>query len=91
MKLAIAFAVIAAPAFAQPQPCAKHDDMLKMLKDQFGEVVIDGGMTSTGNMIETTVNPKTHTWTAIITNRLGESCIPAAGDHFKSIPPGDPA
>ena len=89
MRALIALLLMSSAAFANG--CGPHDDVLAALKRVFGETVHVRAMQNNATLLEITVNPATHTWTAIITDAAGTSCAPASGDHFEAVKSGDPA
>lgn len=74
---------LAMPAWAQPN-CLPRDAMLKGLAEGFSETRRIVGMTRNGLVMEIFAS-EGGTWTAVITNAEGLSCIATDGDNFESI------
>jgi hypothetical protein len=66
------------PAFANPQ-CADHDDLATALADQYGEQQRFIGIDTGGNLLEMWVSPG-GSWTALLTQPGGQTCVVAAGN-----------
>lgn len=97
--LAVMLLVAAWPASAADAPTyGDHKAVLAALQQQFGEVVVKSGTDQNGAGMEITANPAADpekaTWTIVLTNSAGMSCLMSAGKHFADgplPPPGDPA
>ena len=68
----------AVPAFASLQ-CASHEKMIELLSKRFSEVPKAIGL------VEVYVS-KTGTWTILVTNSEGQTCILAAGNDWEDVP-----
>lgn len=78
---------LALPASAQN--CAKRDLVVERLKAQFSEQLTAGGLQGTSpveTLLEVWASPETGTFTILMTNPNGLSCIVAAGTDFFSGP-----
>ena len=73
----------AAPAFAQAL-CAKHADLLKHLATRYGETPHSIALTDGGSLIEVVVSPA-GTWTILVTQPTGPSCIVATGKQWETV------
>ncbi len=79
---------------AQSAKCVPTDDVVALLRDQFGETAGAMGLSQNGFVTQMVGNPVTGTWSAVMHRPDGVSCIVAAGTGFVIIPPapeGDPA
>ena len=77
----IALAAVDAAAYAAGR-CAPRDKIVKVLASKFGEKPSAGGIVDSGRgIVELFVSDK-QTWTVLLTNRSGVSCILAAGDGW---------
>jgi len=88
MVRAIVFMValmVAAPVFAQPA-CTSRSDVVSQLQARFKEAPVALGLTNTGSVVEVLANDKGTTWTIIITNPSGVSCLIAAGEGWENMP-----
>ncbi|WP_136623605.1 hypothetical protein [Bradyrhizobium centrolobii] len=61
--------------------CASRPDFVALLKDNFGEVVMAQGLSSSGHLVEVFVSPA-GTWTILLSRADGLSCIVDAGDPW---------
>ena len=80
--LGLAFAVI--PARAQAS-CAVHDELTAYLEKKFGERPVSWGLSSNGFLVEVFSSDK-GSWTIVLTNPFGISCIRAASDGWSDVP-----
>ncbi len=82
------------PAAAQgaPSACAKRDALLSQLANRYGEVPVAIGVAN-GRLVELLTAKDGITWTIILTNPQGVSCLIASGDGWRPITPvsTDPA
>ena len=80
-RIAFALCLLATQAQAFPR-CLPHDAMVKTLASKYGETrrVLAVNKISAVEMFH---NPKTGTWTLLITGTNGVSCIRAAGRYLQ--------
>jgi hypothetical protein len=89
---ALAFlALMASPAYAQQPPCAPYEDVSKALASEYGEAVMERGLSQAGVMVEWWGNSATGTWTILTITAAGVACIVQAGELFETLPVGAPA
>jgi len=85
--LAIALALlldIASEANAQaPAPCTTRTRMIEKLGSRYAETPIAMGLASNGGLVELLASTDGTTWTVIVTNPSGLSCILAAGESWQ--------
>lgn len=90
LALGLLFGMVATapPAFAAN--CAMRDTVVERLKSQFSEVLTAGGLQeaqSATTVIEVWASQEGGTFTVIVTNPQGISCVVAVGtDWFQSEP-----
>ncbi len=87
--LAVCFAM---PALAQNN-CAPRENVSAKLTDKYGEAPSFIGVNSKG-IITIWINQKTGTWSAVLTNPSGISCVVSVGRNGELLdlpPAGDPA
>lgn len=71
------------PASAAPlRPCADHDVALEALMDKFAEAPAAAGLSANGALLEVLTKPDGGTWTILMTEAGGQSCIIAAGEGW---------
>jgi hypothetical protein len=85
VKALVLAAVIAAganAASAQDQHCASHRDIVAWLGDKFQERQFAFGLIGQTAIMEVYVGA-TGSWTVIVTDVAGRSCIVAAGENWE--------
>ena len=80
--LGLASAVM--PVHAQTS-CAAHDELAAHLEKKFGERPVSWGLSSNGFLVEV-FSSEAGSWTIVLTNPLGTSCIRATGDGWSDTP-----
>lgn len=93
LGLALTFGLAAAapPVFAAP--CGDRVEMVERLQKKYDEHLTAGGLqttNSTASMMEIWASSKTGTFTVLLTNPHGISCVMAVGTDFFATGP-DPA
>jgi hypothetical protein len=76
-----AFALAAVPAQAQLF-CDRHDDMAAWLAETFREQRVGYGLAGTTLIVEVFASAR-GTWTMLMTDVAGQSCIVAAGEGWE--------
>lgn len=82
-----------APAHAQAGFCAPHAELVAMLEKKYQEHVVTEGVTKTG-LVLIVYASNSGTWSVIMANPVGLTCMIAAGVGYKPSPlpiDGDPA
>lgn len=82
--LAAALIVLAAPAIAGP--CIPHEQAIQRLAQQYGEHQVGIGLGASGRTVVELFVSESGTWTVLITQTNGISCISASGDNWSSQP-----
>ena len=86
---ALLFGAAALPPPAYAASCAKRETVVERLQEKFSEQLAAGGLQATRpveTMVEVWVSPETGTFTVLLTNPNGTTCIMAAGTDFFSQP-----
>lgn len=67
------------------EPCGDYRDVVEWLKEERGEKRVFRGQRGIGSVLEIYTNPRTPTWTTIISSTIGErlTCIGAYGEKWK--------
>jgi hypothetical protein len=83
----VLIAMSAIPVAAAPAspPCAPRPELLKQLAKQFHEEPAALGLTSNGSLIEVLTSDDGSTWTIMITQPKGPSCLVAAGASWEQL------
>jgi hypothetical protein len=76
--------VLGSAAFAAPQ-CGPHKQVIEMLSKRFSEVPKAVGIVGEKRIMEVFLSKK-GTWTILVTNSEGLTCILAAGDDWEDVP-----
>lgn len=66
--------------------CGSREEMTDRLKQSFGEVQTGLGLISGAQVLEVWSSDETGTWTILMTDISGQSCLVAAGDSWKTVP-----
>lgn len=91
IRLAILLLLLAGPVAAQTN-CAPHEIIADRLQSKYGEQPHGVGINASGNLIEIWVSPETGSFTALVSDPNGLSCVASAGHSWMDIefePPGD--
>jgi hypothetical protein len=67
----------------QQMPCAARAEVVKMLREHFGESPIARGTAHTGATAEVFLGPK-GTWSIVATAPNGMSCMVGSGENWQS-------
>lgn len=85
------------PASAQ-QACPPREEVIDLLEGKYGEQAIGRGLSLDGKgLAELFVNEETGTWSIVVTDTNGRSCIVGGGEAWQKLlpspesPEGDPA
>jgi hypothetical protein len=81
---AISLVGIAGKAEAAPQ-CGNHDKIVEVLGDKFKETRRVMGVVNSTAVMEIFMSPQ-GTWTIVITDTSGLSCITASGEEWQDVP-----
>lgn len=73
---------LTAQAVEAAVPCAKSKAVRDNLAGKFGEAKVATGVIDTGRVMEIWINPKSGTWTVLLTMTNGNSCIMSGGQDF---------
>ena len=65
--------------------CGKHDDIAKVLAAKFKETRRVMGVVNAKAVMELFMSPQ-GTWTMLVTDTAGTSCITASGEEWQEVP-----
>jgi hypothetical protein len=82
---ALFVATTSLPAAAQQQGCTKRPDIVGHLARNYSEAPVAIGLSSNGGIIEVLSSEKCASWTIIITQPDGNTCLLAAGESWERI------
>lgn len=76
-----------APAQAQQTSCAERSIIVEHLKQKYREAPTLVGITDGQNVMEFWGNPDKPSWTVVVTDVNGQSCLVASGGAFEILKP----
>ena len=77
-----------------PRSCGPRENVVARLAERFGESQQAIGLTSAAGLLEVYASRRTGSWTLLLTDAEGRSCLLASGAAFEAMPlpvPGRPA
>ena len=80
---ALPLTVQQATAQGQPQQCDKRAKVLGHLAQKYREAPVAVGVTNSGGLVEVLTTGDGNTWTIIVSNPNGMSCLVAAGEGWR--------
>jgi hypothetical protein len=84
-SLSLLGVLAALPASAQAV-CGKRSDLLGQLAGRWKEAPVAMGLKDDGTMLEVVASADGSTWTVLITQPSGASCVVATGERWESAP-----
>ena len=86
LSLVAVIAAISLTSIAEAAPpCGNHDKIVDFLGNKFKETRRVMGVVNSTAVMEIFMSPQ-GTWTILITDTSGKSCITAAGDEWQDVP-----
>lgn len=82
---AVVLTATGAQAALQPV-CGGHDEIARQLAEEFGEVHHGSGTVGEGRVMEIFISPERGSWTILMTDTGGPTCVVAAGEAWEIIP-----
>lgn len=83
-------AILATPASSEENVCGKRDDIVSRLEQGYQEFNSAMGMSTNGSLVELFTSDN-GTWTLMLTQPDGVSCLIAAGQNWESFDGMKPA
>jgi hypothetical protein len=74
------------PAHADPQVCGARTDILAELTKRYSEAPVAVGLANSGVLVEVLSSDQGATWTIIVSQPDGTSCLVAAGKEWQEVP-----
>lgn len=84
--LALALLLGANAARAEPA-CASHEAVSKQLEQRHAEVPIAMGLANNGKLIQVFASADGVSWTVVLTEPDGTSCVAASGRYWQPVTP----
>lgn len=78
-------AAMAHPAAAQMFNCAEHSKVVEFLGSHYSETLVAVGLINEGAILEVYV-AASGSWTMLVTNVSGRSCVVFAGQNWETVP-----
>jgi hypothetical protein len=73
-----------APAGAQSL-CGARQAVVDMLGSRYGETVRSVGLAGRDRIVEVFASDETGSWTILVTNTAGVTCLVASGQHYEQV------
>jgi hypothetical protein len=77
----------ATPAMAAPEICGTRADLLKELTQRYSEAPVAIGLANSGALVEILTNDNGSTWSIMVSQPNGTSCLVAAGKEWQELKP----
>jgi hypothetical protein len=74
------------PARADPQVCGARKEILAELTKRYSEAPVAVGLANSGVLVEVLSSDQGATWTIIVSQPDGTSCLVAAGKEWQDVP-----
>lgn len=78
-------AVAGSAGAAENMICGKRESIIDQLEVKYGETARVMGFSRGAGVVEVYANDQSGSWTILITNPSGMSCLMAAGEAFESM------
>ncbi|TCS60020.1 hypothetical protein [Primorskyibacter sedentarius] len=78
-------AVAATHAHAQQDRCATREGVVSRLSEKYGETRQSIGLGTNNTMVEVFASGDTGSWTILVTDARGISCLVASGQAFETL------
>lgn len=69
--------------------CGRRDDFVRQLRDKYGETRHSVGIAQGNRVMEIFASDETGSWTILITDPQGTSCLVTAGEGFRTEEPSE--
>lgn len=86
LVIPLGFAIAAWPVSAQQAICAERMGVVSELAEKYSENQKNIGIANNGEVLEVFVSPKGNTWTIVVTDAAGITCLIAAGESWETVP-----
>lgn len=72
---------------ASPSRCGAHTSIVDVLEKKYGETAHGIGLVSDKGVMQVYVSQEKGTWTILMTDAKGQSCLIAAGNGWEDVKP----
>lgn len=73
---------------AAQQLCGAREAVVGMLGSRYGETVRSVGLAGRDRIVEVYASDETGSWTILVTNTAGVTCLVASGQHYEQVAAG---
>ncbi len=73
------------PVVAHNLQCADYEMMTETLREQYGDTVAGRGVTNAGEMLELLLGREAGSWSLIVVNPGGLTCLIAGGNGWRDV------
>jgi len=81
----VAMSTIPVAAATESPPCAPRPELLKQLSKRFNEAPVALGLAKNGSVIEVLTSDDGETWTIMVSQPNGPSCLVAVGEGWEEL------
>ncbi|MBB6409257.1 hypothetical protein [Mesorhizobium sangaii] len=81
----VAISTLPVAAETGSPPCAPRPELLKQLSSRFKEAPVALGLAKNGSVIEVLTSDDGETWTILISQPNGPSCLVASGEGWEEL------
>ena len=74
------------PAAEAQTACGPRDQLVTKLEDGYGESRLGAGLRGSASIFEIWASASSGTWTILVTNTEGISCVMASGESWHDMP-----
>ena len=85
IALTCAATLMTSAASAQSRNCAEHAAVVERLADGYGESRQSIGIAANNTVVEVFASTETGTWTIVVTQPGGPTCLVASGEAFQVL------
>lgn len=79
--------MVSTPAYPEAPNCGPRDSVVKALTDKFHEAPTAIGISDNGSLVEVLASADGATWSILLTQPDGTSCLVAAGESWQPLIP----
>jgi len=90
MRFFCVFFLMLSPAVAgadERKACAERGEIISRLSADFGEVGQARGLDNDTKLVEIWASSQTGSWTMLVTDPDGQTCVAAAGEYWQAANP----
>jgi len=85
--VALGMLLAAKAAVAEEPRCTTYDEITRQLEQRYAEVPVSLGLSSAGKLVQVFSTEDGATWTLVLTQPDGTSCVVGAGRYWQTATP----